>query len=108
MHFYKLEPANNVLVIHDELALPFGTIRVREKGSDAGNNGIKSINQHIGQNYWRLTVGIFNEQRNLLDDADFVLAGFSKEEKEDLPEIVSKAIGLIGDFAADKLELKTH
>ena len=54
--FYKLTPARDVLVVHDELALPFGTIRVREKGSDAGNNGIKSINTHLGGDYWRIRV----------------------------------------------------
>ena len=42
--FYSLDPSNDLLVLHDELALPFGAVRVRQKGSDAGNNGIKSLN----------------------------------------------------------------
>src|SRR5690606_14619185 len=51
--FYKLTPSEDFLVIHDDLALPFGTIRVRKKGSDAGNNGIKSLNAHTGSDYAR-------------------------------------------------------
>ncbi|MEP6710637.1 MAG: aminoacyl-tRNA hydrolase, partial [Candidatus Saccharibacteria bacterium] len=56
--FYKLAPATDVLVVHDDLALPFGTLRTREKGSDAGNNGIKSLNAHLGPDYARLRIGI--------------------------------------------------
>lgn len=58
--FYKVETPN-IFVIHDELALPFGMLRTREKGSDAGNNGIKSLNTHIGENYSRLRVGTQND-----------------------------------------------
>src|SRR5690606_32443479 len=55
--FYKIDPKSDLLVIHDDLSLPLGTIRVRKKGSDAGNNGIKSINAHIGEDYARIRVG---------------------------------------------------
>ena len=58
--FYKINVENDLLVVHDDLALPFGTIRIREQGSDAGNNGIKSINAHIDQNYLRIKIGIYN------------------------------------------------
>jgi peptidyl-tRNA hydrolase, PTH1 family len=51
--FYKIAPSE-ILVVHDELALPFGTIRTRVGGSDAGNNGIKSIVQHIGSDTARI------------------------------------------------------
>src|SRR6266568_2679917 len=51
--FYKIAPTD-ILVIHDDLALPFGTLRTREKGSDAGNNGIKSLNAHLGEKYTRI------------------------------------------------------
>ncbi len=90
--FYKLTPARDVLVVHDELALPFGTIRVREKGSDAGNNGIKSINTHLGGDYWRIRVGVWNEQRNLLDDANFVLSRFSSDEQAILPKLIEASV----------------
>ena len=66
--FYKLDPKKDFLVIHDELALPFGAVRTREKGSDAGNNGIKSLNAHLGPDYARIRVGIWNDKRDLMND----------------------------------------
>lgn len=85
--FYKLTPATDFLVIHDELALPFGVIRTRPNGSDAGNNGIKSLNTHIGEAYWRLRIGIYSPIRNHIDDAHFVLAPLTQDEKNSLPEL---------------------
>lgn len=107
--FYKLDPANDLLVIHDELALPFGTIRIREKGSDAGNNGIKSLNAHLGPDYARIRVGIWNERRDLLDDADFVLSSFSAEEIGELNTLITtKLFELIGNFVGGTLEATSH
>jgi len=107
--FYKLNPATDVLVIHDELALPFGTLRVREKGSDAGNNGIKSLNAHLGEQYARLRVGIWNERRDVMNDADFVLSAFSEEEAKLLHELIDKKIiTLITAFVKGELEPVSH
>lgn len=86
--FYKLDATNDLLVIHDDLALPFGTIRVRQQGSDGGNNGIKSINACIGQNYFRIRIGTYNELRDKMDDADFVLSKFSAKESNNLKETI--------------------
>ena len=98
MDFYKLSLAD-ILVIHDDLALEFGKIRIRHKGSDAGNNGIKSINSHIGQDYARIRIGILNETRSKLPDADFVLAGFSAEEKSTIAQyIIPQTTALIHRF----------
>ena len=103
--FYKLTPADDVLVIHDELALPFGTIRARQKGSDAGNNGIKSLNAHLGDTYWRLRIGIWNEQRDLMDDANFVLSAFSTEEHKLLTtEVFEHLNDAINAFCAGTLD----
>lgn len=85
--FYKIPP-EDILIIHDELALPFGTIRTREQGSDAGNNGIKSMNAHLGHTTKRLRVGIQNELTTHMDAADFVLAKFTPNEKKQLGETV--------------------
>jgi len=90
--FYKLNPAQDFLVIHDELALPFGTIRVREKGSDAGNNGIKSLNSHLGPDYMRIRIGIWDESRDKMDDAAFVLSAFSTEEIETLKSAIQAPV----------------
>lgn len=107
--FYKLNPAEDVLVIHDELALPFGTIRVREKGSDAGNNGIKSLNAHLGESYARLRIGIWNERRDIMDDADFVLSAFSEEETKQLNELIeTKVTPLVTAFVKGELEPVSH
>lgn len=105
--FYKISPAS-ILVVHDELALPFGTIRTRLGGSDAGNNGIKSVNDHLGQDTARIRVGVYNELRDRVDDADFVLGKFSKEESDQLADITKKAIRLIDDFIAGSFETTTH
>ncbi len=80
LDFYKLE-TRSVLVIHDELALPFGTIRSRIGGSHAGNNGIKSIMGHIGPDFGRIRIGILNDQREIMEDADFVLSTFNTTER---------------------------
>lgn len=102
--FYKLSTADDVLVIHDDLALPFGTIRVRQMGSDAGNNGVKSLNIHTGPDYTRLRIGIAIHERTS-NDASFVLSRFNGEEATSLKEeIVPKTRELIDDFLANKLE----
>ena len=107
--FYKLNPAEDVLVIHDELALPFGTIRVRDKGSDAGNNGIKSLNAHLGPEYWRIRIGIWNDRRDLMDDADFVLSAFSAEEAKQLEALSTSTVEvLIRAFIKGDLEPVSH
>lgn len=99
--FYKVDP-HDTLIIHDELALPFGTIRSRLGGSDAGNNGIKSVNQHGGEASARLRVGIANEQRVVMGDVDFVLGRFSKDEHESLESVLlPKLLECIHEFARD-------
>lgn len=103
--FYKLNPASDILVVHDDIALPLGTVRVRQKGSGAGNNGIKSLNNHLGPDYWRLRVGIYNDMRDKMHDADFVLSRFSKDEVELLTEnILPDLVDVMSDFARDTIE----
>lgn len=107
--FYKLNPATDLLVIHDDLALPFGTIRVRQKGSDGGNNGIKSLNSHLGQAYWRLRLGIWNDSRELLADADFVLSNFSDTELKGLQNsTLPTARSLLEQFINDQLQITSQ
>ena len=108
MDFYKIAP-ENCLVIHDELALPFGTVRVREGGSDAGNNGIKSVNQHGGQTTKRLRVGVSNEHRTLIGDTDFVLGRFSEQERTRLTKDIQPTLhSLMEDFAAGNLAVTSR
>jgi len=106
--FYKLDPIKDLLVVHDDLALPFGTIRVRSKGSDAGNNGIKSVNAHIGEDYNRIRIGISNELHSMTDDTDFVLDNFTKSESEQFEtEIAPQATDFINEFINGSLSIKS-
>ena len=77
--FYQIA-TNDILLIHDELALDFGTIRVRGSGSDAGNKGVRSLISHIGPDFWRIRVGIKNDLTERIQSADFVLAPFAQAE----------------------------
>lgn len=107
--FYKVDPVQNVLVIHDDLALPFGTIRIRDKGRDAGNNGIKSLNTHLGISYYRIRVGIYNDLRDRIPDTDFVLGNFKKSEMETVHKTLApKTIELIQSFCEGNLATTSH
>lgn len=107
--FYKLNAADDFLAIHDDLALPLGTIRTRAKGSDAGNNGVKSLNAHLGDNYHRIRIGIWNEDLSRGKDVDFVLGIFTKEEVESLEKsVIPKVHELIDAFAKGSFEITSH
>lgn len=106
--FYKI-PTEDILVIHDELALPFGTIRTREKGSDAGNNGIKSLNDHLGENYARIRVGVWNDFADRVPATHFVLSQFSSDEVGKLKnDIFPKIAELIDDFITGNHSPTSH
>lgn len=104
--FYKIA-SEDTLVIADDLALPFGTMRLREGGSGGGSNGIKSLNAHGGENTKRLRIGIANELREKMDDADFVLSQFSADEQKALQNAQPHFQKVITDFIADKFEPTT-
>lgn len=107
LDFYKVA-SEHLLIVHDELALPFGVIRTRLGGSDAGNNGVKSINRQIGSNTSRIRIGIWNEKRDATDDASFVLSRFSPEEVGRLAEIATTTSRLIDQFIANAFAATTH
>lgn len=102
--FYKLTPSTDFLVIHDELALPFGTIRTRLSGSDAGNNGIKSLNAHLGQEHSRIKVGVYTPLRDKMHDATFVLSKFTEEESKKLPAIAEQVQSFAESFIRGELQ----
>lgn len=107
--FYQLNPATDMLVVHDDLVLPFGTLRAREKGSDAGNNGVKSLNAHIGEHYARLRVGISSELRDRMDDTTFVLGKFTSGEAQELKQtIIPKTFELIENFGSGNYKATSH
>ena len=89
MNHEKL-PLENLLVVVDDLALPFGTIRLKQRGSDGGHNGLKNIASELGNtNYARLRIGVGNEFTRG-HQIDFVLGTFTPEEKKELPAILDK------------------
>lgn len=105
--FYKLTP-KEVLVIHDDLALPFGLLRVRLSGSDAGNNGVKNITAHIGEHYSRIRVGIWNERREKTDASNFVLGAFLDIEYDTLKTLCDQIESMTEAFSQGKLAPSTE
>ncbi|HSX07214.1 MAG TPA: aminoacyl-tRNA hydrolase [Candidatus Saccharimonadia bacterium] len=97
-HFYKLSNQQTV-VVHDELDINFGQIRCRVGGSAAGNNGIKSVSQHISEEYARVRVGIGPKTHAQMDSADFVLQDFSKAEHEKLPACLREVSAILSEYA---------
>lgn len=102
--FYKVDFRNDFLAIHDDLALDFGVVRTRKSGSDAGNNGLKSLISVFGEDFSRIKIGIANDFLAKMDSADFVLAKFSKAESEKLPQIFEICESFVVDFSKDKFK----
>lgn len=95
----KIEQSN-LLVILDDLNLPFGKQRLRGQGSDGGHNGLKDIDALLGNNnYARLRIGIGDEFQKGRQ-ADYVLSPWSEEEKKQLPEILQLASDIVKSFGA--------
>jgi peptidyl-tRNA hydrolase, PTH1 family len=89
---------SNLLVLVDDLALPFGTIRVRAKGGAGGHNGLENINQVLGRNdYARLRFGIGDNFHKGFQ-VDYVLGEWSKEEEKELPAKIDTSIEIIQSF----------
>lgn len=97
MSFYKV-PIENMIVIYDDTSLELGMIRIREKGSAGGHNGIKNIISHMGTDTFnRVKVGI-GEKPNGWDLADYVLAKFTEDEKAGIESGIDKASQAAGIF----------
>ncbi len=96
---------DNLLVIVDDLALPFGTIRLKSKGSDGGHNGLKHIQEVLGtQQYARLRFGIGNGFSRGAQ-IDYVLSDFTDEEKKLLPERIETAYEAIRTFCLSGIDI---
>lgn len=97
-------PKENLLVIVDDIALPFGSLRMRTKGSAAGHNGLKNIELVLeGQDYTRLRFGIGNGFSKG-QQVDFVLGRFSQEEFKTLPSLMDKAAEMTLSFCTIGVE----
>ncbi len=101
--FYKVEPAR-VVAIHDELDLPFGTLRVKLGGGDNGHNGLRSIRSSLGTgDFHRVRVGI-GRPHGRQDVSDFVLSDFSSVERKELPWEVDRAADAVESLLLEGLE----
>ena len=97
-------PVENLLVVVDDLALPFGHLRLKPQGSDAGHNGLKNIAQLLNtQNYARLRFGIGNDFARG-GQVDFVLGGFTPEEREKMDERIGMAADFVRSFALEGIQ----
>jgi PTH1 family peptidyl-tRNA hydrolase len=92
-------PLENLLVISDDLNIPFGTVRLRKNGSAGGHNGLTNINELLGtQEYARIRMGIGNDFGRG-HQVDYVLGELSDEEKDQMPELCKKVVEGIKAFA---------
>lgn len=97
-------PATNMLIITDDLALPFGKLRMRAKGSAGGHNGLKHIEETLGSNeYARLRFGV-GDSYPKGRQVDYVLSPFSKIEQEELPALIEKSAEMSLSFGTIGLE----
>ncbi len=96
-NWYKIDPAEHLIIIYDDLDLPFGKLRLRQRGSAGSHNGMKSIIGQLGtQDFARLRVGI-DRPPPQWDQKAYVLGRFSREQQAELPDVL--------DRAADAIEL---
>lgn len=100
--YYDVEPAR-VVVVHDELDVPFGAIRLKLGGGSAGHNGLKDVTKALGTpEYVRVRVGV-GRPPGRQDAADFVLSGFSATERKELDLLVALAADAVEDVVAKGL-----
>ncbi len=94
---------DRLLVISDEVSLPFGKLRLSERGSSGGHNGLKSIEEHLGtQDYARLRFGVGDREEGSL--SDHVLSKFKEEEKKQLPILIEQAVQVIQIWISQGVE----
>lgn len=100
--FFKIN-IDDILIINDDLDLDFGRIRLRNKGSSGGHNGLKNIELHLNtNNFKRLKIGISNNKN--IDTKDYVLGKFSKDEQETLEKLKDTINNLLDDYLCDSFD----
>ncbi|CAL9308296.1 Peptidyl-tRNA hydrolase [Streptomyces sp. enrichment culture] len=100
--FYKVPPAN-VVAVHDELDIDYGTLRLKLGGGDNGHNGLKSMTKAMGPDYHRVRFGI-GRPPGRMQVADFVLKDFSSAERKELDYFVDRAADAVECLVAEGLE----
>ena len=101
LSYFKVEPSD-VLVVHDDIDLPFGRIRLQVAGGSGGHNGIRSVEKSIGtKEFSRLKIGI-GRPPGSMDPADYVLRTFTKNERIEVELIIEDAADIVGLWLADR------
>jgi len=102
VEYYNIENSN-VIIVHDDLDLPFGTVKFKLGGGDGGHNGLRSIDNHIGKDYIRVRIGI-GKPEHKSDVANYVLSNFKKEELKALEDIIAHTMKAIKSLQKLSLE----
>jgi peptidyl-tRNA hydrolase, PTH1 family len=97
IQYYGLQPTD-ITAVYDDIDIKFGHIRTRVGGSSGGHNGVKSIIEHIGEDFNRVRIGIANDISPKQDSAKFVLSKFSKAEQEHLDNLQREAVAALEEF----------
>ena len=103
IEYFKIE-AEDVIVFHDDLDIEFGKIKAKFGGSDAGHNGIASIDKFIGKDYSRVRVGI-GKPKTKMEISDYVLQNFDEEENTSIEKILENITDSISILIKKKLDL---
>ena len=101
--YYKID-LENIIVIHDDIDLPFGTVKFKIGGGHGGHNGLRSLDSHITKEYIRVRVGI-GKPADKIDVANYVLSNFSKEEMNKLVDIIDHTIKAIEALKSEDIDL---
>lgn len=102
MAYYKI-PLENILVIHDEVDLPFAKMKIQKNRSHGGHNGIRDIHEKIGSDYARLRLGVGRPTHPQMEVADYVLQNFSNEQQDALGEFIGQACDATLDFIEEDM-----
>ena len=103
VEYFKID-ASNIFVFHDDMDISIGKVKVKFGGSDAGHNGIESIDKNIGKHYSRIRIGVGRPKINSLG-ADHVLDNFSLEEKKKVEELTESIINSLSILIKKDLDL---
>lgn len=104
MKYYDVA-TEDLLVIHDEVDLPFGQLKVQSSRGHGGNNGIRSIHQHLGTNeYGRIRFGVGRPPNPRMDVADYVLQNFNTQEEAELTDYLNTVNDAVEEFALNGLQ----
>jgi len=102
MGYFKLS-SNDVVVVHDDLDLPFGRVQIKRGGGHGGHNGLRDINKHVGSDYIRVRMGV-GRPPDGWETADYVLGKWNKSEQGEIDHIVDRGSDAVESLLRDGLE----